>query len=96
MRVDPVGGFEGRQLREALDQAVAWSRSRGVPLHLGEFGAFRAGDLASRARYAQMVREEAEARGIGWAWWELASDFSGVWDAQAGQWVEPLRRALLD
>ncbi len=82
------------KLREALDQAVAWSRQQGVPLHLGEFGAFRAGDMDSRAAYARMVREEAEARGIGWAWWEFASDFSPVWDSERGQWVEPIRRAL--
>ena len=81
-------------LREALDTATAWSRTTGVPLHLGEFGAYREAPMESRAAYARMVREEAEARGIGWAWWEFASDFSPVWDAGKGQWVEPLRRAL--
>jgi len=81
-------------LREALDTATAWSRAAGVPLHLGEFGAYREAPMESRAAYARMVREEAEARGIGWAWWEFASDFSPVWDASKGQWVEPLARAL--
>jgi endoglucanase len=65
-----------------------------VPLHLGEFGAYREAPMESRAAYARMVREEAEARSIGWAWWEFASDFSPVWDASKGQWVEPLRKAL--
>ncbi len=81
-------------LRQALDTATAWSRTAGVPLHLGEFGAYREAPMESRAAYARMVREEAEARSIGWAWWEFASDFSPVWDASKGQWVEPLRRAL--
>lgn len=84
------------QVIESFDSATRWSRAHGVPLHLGEFGAYRAADLASRAAYARLMREQAQARGIGWAWWELASDFSGVWDAAAGAWVEPLRRALLD
>jgi endoglucanase len=83
-----------QQLREALDNASAWSRAQGVPLFLGEFGAYREAPMASRAAYAQMVREEAEARGIGWAWWEFASDFSPVWDAAKQQWVEPIRQAL--
>lgn len=83
-----------QQVREALDQAIAWSRARGVPLHLGEFGAYQAGDITSRAAYARLVRTEAEARGIGWAWWELASDFSPLWDRGQGRWVEPLREAL--
>jgi endoglucanase len=84
------------QVAQALDQAMAWNRRSGVPMHLGEFGAYRAGDLVSRAAYARLVRDEAERRGLGWAWWELASDFSGVWEPQEGRWVEPLRRALLE
>ncbi len=84
------------QVAQALDDALRWSQAQGVPLHLGEFGAYRAADLGARAAYARLVRDEAERRGIGWAWWELASDFSGVWDLSAGRWVEPLRRALLE
>ncbi len=81
-------------LREALDTATAWSRTQGVPLYLGEFGAYREAPMPARAAYARLVREEAEARGIGWAWWEFASDFSPVWDSEQGRWVEPIRRAL--
>jgi endoglucanase len=84
------------QVVQALDAAMRWNRANGVPVHLGEFGAYRAGDLASRAAYARLVRDEAERRGIGWAWWEWASDFSGVYDPARHAWVEPLRRALLD
>ncbi len=84
------------QITQALDTAVRWSRRQGVPLHLGEFGAYRAADMESRVHYARTVRQEAEARGMGWAWWELASDFSGLYDPQAGQWREPLLRALTD
>ena len=81
---------------EALDAALRWNRAHGVPMHLGEFGAYQAGDLASRAAYARLVRDEAERRGLGWSWWELASDFSGAYSPEKRAWVEPLRRALLD
>ncbi len=84
------------QITQPLDDAMTWNRRHGVPLHLGEFGAYQEADMASRAAYARMVREEAERRGMGWAWWELASDFSGLYDPQAGTWREPLMRALLD
>lgn len=84
------------QITDALDLAQRWSRAQGVPLHLGEFGAYQAADMESRAHYARTVRREAQARGIGWAWWELASDFSGLYDPQAGRWHEPLLRALTD
>ncbi len=84
------------QVVRALDDAMRWNRAHGVPVHLGEFGAHRAGDLDSRAAYARLVRDEAERRGIGWAWWEWGSDFSGVYDPARQAWVEPLRKALLD
>ena len=84
-----------KTVTDALDVAVGWSREKGYPLHLGEFGAYEAADLASRETYTRMVRDEAERRGIGWAYWEFASSF-GVFSPKTGSWVEPIRRALLD
>lgn len=84
-----------KAVAHALELAAQWNRQHGVPVHLGEFGAYKAGDLDSRARYARTVREEAERRAIGWAYWELAADF-GVWSRERNAWVEPLRGALLD
>lgn len=96
----PVGTkcCDARQ-RGALTQqfrlAERWSRANGYPLHLGEFGSYDLADVESRAAYARVMREEAERRGIGWAYWEFASRF-GVYLPKTGEWVEPLKRALLD
>lgn len=79
----------------ALDAARRWSQESGYPVYLGEFGAYSAADIASRETYTRLVRDEAERRGIGWAYWEFASSF-GVYSPEAGGWVEPIRRALLD
>lgn len=84
-----------KQVVDAFDTAKRWSEATGYPLHLGEFGAYQAADMASRESYTRLVRDEAEKRGFGWTYWELASSF-GVYDAKAGRWVEPIRRALLD
>lgn len=84
------------QVVGALDDAVQWNRAQGVPVYLSEFGAYQAGDLQARAAYARLVRDEAERRAIGWAWWEWGSDFSGVYLPAQRAWVEPLREALLD
>jgi endoglucanase len=80
---------------DALDAARRWNRETGYPLHLGEFGAYSAADMDSRESYTRLVRDEAERRGIGWTYWEFASSF-GVYSPEAGTWVEPIRRALLD
>jgi len=84
-----------RQIIDALDAAQRWSRATGYPLHLGEFGAYEKADMDSREAYTRIVRDEAEKRGIGWAYWEFGSSF-GVFSPKTGGWVEPIRRALLD
>lgn len=88
-----------RQLVEPLEIAKRWSDRHGVPVWLGEFGAYggppgRPNDMASRTEYTRLVREAAERRGIQWAYWEFASGF-GAYDPKARQWREPLRDALL-
>ncbi len=85
-----------QQMRRVFDTAIAWNRTHGIPVHLGEFGAYREGDMSSRVIWARHMRQEAERRGIPWAWWELAGDFSGLWSPQASGWVEPLRGVLVD
>ena len=82
-------------ITDTLDKSVKWSEANGYPLHLGEFGSFKAADMKSRESYTRFVRDEAEKRGIGWTYWEFASSF-GVFDPKAGTWIEPIRRALLD
>jgi len=84
-----------KEITDALDAARRWSQENGYPLHLGEFGTYNAADMASRENYARLVRDEAERRGIGWAYWDFAADF-GMYSPEAGTWVEPIRRALLD
>lgn len=79
----------------ALDKMKGWNQRTGVPVHLGEFGSYERAPIASREIYTRFVRDEAEARGFGWAYWEFASSF-GVYPAASNTWLEPLRRALLD
>lgn len=73
-----------RIMREELDTAWKWSRHFGRPIHLGEFGAYKPADHASRLRYLRDVRTHAETRGIPWALWEWKSGF-GYWDPAINQ-----------
>jgi endoglucanase len=82
-------------IADVLDKARRWSVEHGYPLYLGEFGTADKADVQSRANYARTVRDEAEKRGIPWAYWGFASDF-GIYSTQNKQWIEPIRRALLD
>ncbi len=84
-----------KAIADAMEAARRWNQAQGYPVHLGEFGAYEAADMASREAYTRIVRDEAERRGIGWAYWEMVTSF-GVYSPKTASWVEPIRRALLD
>jgi endoglucanase len=83
------------EISAPMDVAVRWNQSQAVqrPLWLGEFGAYARGDMAARERYTRLVRDEAERRNIGWAYWELAAGF-GFYDPTARLYRVGLRNAL--
>ncbi|MET8846912.1 glycoside hydrolase family 5 protein [Amycolatopsis sp. NPDC004625] len=88
------GAADEAAVRDDLAQVAAWGRDHGRPVFIGEFGAFSAADMDSRARWTACVRAEAERLGMSWAYWEFGTDF-GAYDVDRGEWREPLRRALL-
>jgi endoglucanase len=82
------------ELRRDFDKAAAWGKKNGRPLYLGEFGAYSAADMDSRARWTRAVAGAADERGMSRAYWEFASGF-GVYDPKANAWRKPLLNALL-
>lgn len=87
--------YQRQALTNNLQIAVNWGSARGYPLHMGEFGSVNVGDMQSRENYTRMARDLFEQNGLGWTYWEFASSF-GVYDPSQKNWVEPIRRALLD
>ena len=85
---------EKKAVSEEFDTADRWAKANGVPLHLGEFGAYDKADMASRIRWTACVRAEAERRGISWNYWEFCSSF-GVYDPVKGTWRQDLLDALM-
>jgi endoglucanase len=81
-------------IRMKLNTAAAWGKKHGRPIFLGEFGAFEAGDMESRARWAGTVARQAEEFGFSWAYWEFCSGF-GAYDPKSDKWREPLKLALV-
>jgi endoglucanase len=88
-------GTQINELVTPLETAARWNASQPVQraLWLGEFGAYSTGLMADRARYARLMRDEAERRGMSWAYWELAAGF-GFWDPNRGLYRAELRTAL--
>jgi endoglucanase len=95
------------QIAAGLDEAVAWAGTR-WPLWFGEFGSHagpngngqpgfggqRLPELASRANFNRVVREEAEKRGLPWTVWALSGNF-GLWNYRQRTWLPGLLESLI-
>jgi endoglucanase len=85
---------EAEAIKKPFERAAAWAKKHDRPIFLGEFGAFEAGDMESRARWTRFVAREAERHGFSWAYWEFCSGF-GAYDPKTDTWREPLKAALV-
>ena len=88
---------EGRQqARRDFATVAAWAKANRRPVLLGEFGAYDMSGtpIDQRVAYTRAIREEAEAAGIPWAYWQFDSNFL-AWDMKKDGWVEPIRAALI-
>src|SRR5262249_38700059 len=86
---------ERAALSKDFEKAAAWAKKNNRPLFLGEFGAFQAADMESRAIWTRAVAREAEKHGFSWAYWEFCSGF-GAYDSKAKSWREPLLKSLVE
>src|SRR5262245_27765696 len=86
---------ELEELRRQFAKAADWGKKHDRPLFLGEFGAYSAADMESRALWTRAVAREAEKHGMSWAYWEFAAGF-GAYDRKAKAWRLPLLNALTD
>ena len=81
-------------IRRDLTIARDWAVENNIPLHLGEFGAFKLAAPADQESWVRSVRHNANLLGIDWSYWELAHDF-GIYDPVSQEFRVPLLRALL-
>ncbi|VGO19208.1 glycoside hydrolase family 5 protein [Pontiella sulfatireligans] len=85
---------ERRMVEEEMKAAVSWSKTHSIPVNIGEFGAYSKADMESRRQWTTFIREQAEANGISWNYWELYSVF-GIYDSENNFWRKELLDALL-
>lgn len=91
----PWGNAEDRaRVETALGRAADFGKTHGMPVILGEFGAYQKADPDARKNWIAHVRQTAEAKGFAWCHWGWAMRF-GVYDDDTEQWIEPIKRALL-
>jgi endoglucanase len=83
-----------QRLQRDFNNVQAWSKEHNRPIYLGEFGAYEAAEMESRARYTNALAREAERLGWSWAYWQFDTDFI-VYDMDQDRWVQSICDALI-
>jgi endoglucanase len=77
-----------------LDVAQEFEARMHLPVYMGEFGVIENADPKSRAGWTRLVRQEAERRGFGWAYWDDGGAFK-IYDRKSGQYDANMQAALM-
>lgn len=83
------------EISAPLDIAKTWSEANRYPIYVGEFGAYSAGDMASRVAFTRYSRDQMEARGMSWGYWEMTAPDFGIYDKATHAWRAELFDALM-
>jgi len=83
-------------VRRDFDAVARWAEEHRRAVLLGEFGASVLADLESQVRWTARVREEAEARGMAWTFWDFfrTDGLGSLYDQKTGAWRAEILDAL--
>jgi endoglucanase len=70
------------------------SKSKNIPIHIGEFGAYSKADMESRVKWTRFLSRWFEQQEFSWAYWEWNSGF-GIYDPQTKIYKTELINALI-
>lgn len=85
---------ERQTIRQSFAAAVALRERTGIPIHVGEFGAYSRADMDSRVRWTRFLARTFDQQGFSWAYWEFSAGF-GIFDRETQTYRMPLVNALL-
>ena len=80
-------------MRAGADMAVEYAREQGHPILLGEFGVYEDVPLDQRVKWTREMRKLAEARNIGWCYWDYATSFK-AYNTGRESWIRSMLSAL--
>jgi len=84
---------ERQAVIDEFQPAIALSKSKNIPIYIGEFGAYSKADMDSRVKWTRFLSRWFEQQGFSWAYWEWNSSF-GIYDPQTKTYRTPLVNAL--
>lgn len=82
-----------RELANAAEYAKAAQESLGIPVFLGEVGAYEKAPYDDIVEYTRATREAFEAAGISWCVWNFTATFP-FFDSESANWDQQKLNAL--
>lgn len=86
-------------IRKDFDTISQWAQDNKRDIILGEFGVTIHADIDSQVNWTRFIREEAEARGMIWLFWQLfesdGDTLGCLYNRSIGYWREEILHALL-
>jgi aryl-phospho-beta-D-glucosidase BglC (GH1 family) len=71
-----------------------FGKTKNVPVHIGEFGAYSTADQTSRKKWTTYLARYFDSLGWSWAYWEFSAGF-GIYNPSKNTWNQFLVDALL-
>jgi endoglucanase len=89
------GEAEKLQIQRDFQTVRDFAVAHDLPVFLGEFGVNTNVNNKQRAAWIKTVRQQAEAFGFAWGYWEFVSAFS-AYDLKKNKWHDHILEALFD
>jgi aryl-phospho-beta-D-glucosidase BglC (GH1 family) len=86
--------IEREAIRQQFQPVLHVKATHGIPVHIGEFGAYSRADMHSRVRWTRFLARYFDEQEFSWSYWEFSSSF-GIYDPQSRELRKPLVNALL-
>jgi endoglucanase len=85
---------ERNEVIQSFEYVKTVSKTKNIPVNVGEFGAFEMADLESRIKWTNFLARWFDEQGFSWAYWEFSAGF-GIYDPVAKTFKTSLANALI-
>ncbi len=85
---------ERNEVIQSFEYAKTISKTKNIPINIGEFGAYEKADLQSRIKWTNYLARWFDEQGFSWAYWEFSAGF-GIYDPNANAFKQSLTDALV-
>src|SRR5690606_2744374 len=84
---------ERLEIEDEFKVAAGWAKRVGLPMMLGEYGAYSTADMESRIRWTKAMTGLALKHNFSYFYWEFKAGY-GLYDDETKTWNEALTAAV--